>query len=72
MSCLIVLLLLKKLTYQKQTGGFKVLGGIFFFCLLFSSEPVSFNVISEANPQISKIRYTPPLIIPLRSAKINF
>jgi len=30
-SCLIVLLLLKKLIYQKQIGGFKVLGGIFFF-----------------------------------------
>lgn len=57
-----VLLLLKKLTYQKQIGGFKVLGGIFFF-FLFSSEPVSSNIISEANPQISKIRHTSGLYL---------
>lgn len=30
-NCLIFLLLLEKLTYQKQIGGFKVFGGIFFF-----------------------------------------
>lgn len=63
-SCLIsMLLLLDKWTYQKQIEGFKVFGGIFFpFLLLFFLLLISFYVILETNAQISKIRYTSPLL----------